>query len=132
QLDFAQFRAIADEVGALLWVDMAHFAGLVAAGLHPNPVPHAHVVSSTVHKTIGGPRSGFILSNDPEIAKKINSAVFPGQQGGPLMHVIAAKATAFKLAATDAFKDRQARTLRGASILADRLAQQDVQDAGIK
>ncbi|MGO2060955.1 MAG: serine hydroxymethyltransferase, partial [Microbacterium gubbeenense] len=100
QLDFAEFRKIADEVGAYLWVDMAHFAGLVAAGVHPNPVPHAHVVSSTVHKTIGGPRSGFILSNDADIAKKINSAVFPGQQGGPLMHVIAAKATAFKLAAT--------------------------------
>ncbi|MEJ1921792.1 serine hydroxymethyltransferase [Microbacterium sp. KHB019] len=131
QLDFAAFRAIADEVGAYLWVDMAHFAGLVAAGLHPNPVPHAHVVSSTVHKTIGGPRSGFILSNDPEIAKKINSAVFPGQQGGPLMHVIAAKATAFKLAATPEFKDRQVRTLSGASILADRLTQQDVADAGI-
>ncbi|HWK77027.1 serine hydroxymethyltransferase [Microbacterium sp.] len=131
QLDFAAFRAIADEVGAYLWVDMAHFAGLVAAGLHPNPVPHAHVVSSTVHKTIGGPRSGFILSNDPEIAKKINSAVFPGQQGGPLMHVIAAKATAFKLAATPEFKDRQVRTLSGASILADRLTQPDVADAGI-
>jgi glycine hydroxymethyltransferase len=131
QLDFAAFRAIADEVGAYLWVDMAHFAGLVAAGLHPNPVPHAHVVSSTVHKTIGGPRSGFILSNDPEIAKKINSAVFPGQQGGPLMHVIAAKATAFKLAATPEFKDRQQRTLSGASILADRLTQQDVAGAGI-
>ena len=131
QLDFAAFRAIADEVGALLWVDMAHFAGLVAAGLHPNPVPHAHVVSSTVHKTIGGPRSGFILTNDADLAKKINSAVFPGQQGGPLMHVIAAKATAFKLAATDEFKERQERTLRGAHILAERLMQQDVADAGI-
>ena len=131
QLDFAAFRAIADEVGALLWVDMAHFAGLVAAGLHPNPVPHAHVVSSTVHKTIGGPRSGFILTNDADIAKKINTAVFPGQQGGPLMHVIAAKATAFKLAATDEFKERQERTLRGAHILAERLMQQDVADAGI-
>ncbi len=131
QLDFAKFREIADEVGAYLWVDMAHFAGLVAAGLHPNPVPHAHVVSSTVHKTIGGPRSGFILSNDPEVAKKINTAVFPGQQGGPLMHVIAAKATAFKLAATQEFKDRQQRTLSGASILAGRLTQQDVADAGI-
>lgn len=131
QLDFAAFRAIADEVGAYLWVDMAHFAGLVAAGLHPSPVPHAHVVSSTVHKTIGGPRSGFILSNDAEIAKKINSAVFPGQQGGPLMHVIAAKATAFKLAATPEFRDRQERTLRGARILADRLTRQDVADAGI-
>ncbi|WP_405373081.1 MULTISPECIES: serine hydroxymethyltransferase [unclassified Microbacterium] len=131
QLDFAAFRAIADEVGALLWVDMAHFAGLVAAGLHPSPVPHAHVVSSTVHKTIGGPRSGFILSNDPDIAKKINSAVFPGQQGGPLMHVIAAKATAFKLAASDAFKERQQRTISGAQILAERLSRQDVTDAGI-
>jgi len=131
QLDFAAFRAIADEVGAKLWVDMAHFAGLVAAGLHPSPVPHAHVVSSTVHKTIGGPRSGFILTNDADIAKKINSAVFPGQQGGPLMHVIAAKATAFKLAATDDFKDRQARTLRGAQLVADRLQQDDVKNAGV-
>ena len=130
-LDFAAFRAIADEVGALLWVDMAHFAGLVAAGLHPNPVPHAHVVSSTVHKTIGGPRSGFILTNDADIAKKINSAVFPGQQGGPLMHVIAAKATAFKLAATSEFAERQQRVLSGAKIIAERLMQQDVADAGI-
>ncbi|WP_092502746.1 serine hydroxymethyltransferase [Agrococcus jejuensis] len=131
QLDFAAFRAIADEVGALLWVDMAHFAGLVAAGIHPSPVPHAHVVSSTVHKTIGGPRSGFILTNDADIAKKINSAVFPGQQGGPLMHVIAAKATAFKLAAEPEFTERQERTVRGAQILAERLTQQDVADAGI-
>src|ERR687893_178714 len=91
-LDFAAFRSIADEVGARLWVDMAHFAGLVAAGLHPSPVPHADVVSSTVHKTIAGPRSGFILSRDMQLAKKLNSNVFPGQQGGPLMHVIAAKA----------------------------------------
>ena len=110
---------------------MAHFAGLVAAGLHPNPVPHAHVVSSTVHKTIGGPRSGFILTNDADIAKKINTAVFPGQQGGPLMHVIAAKATAFKLAATPEFKERQERVLSGAHIIAERLSQQDVKDAGI-
>ena len=131
ELDFKAFREIADEVGALLWVDMAHFAGLVAAGLHANPVPHAHVVSSTVHKTIGGPRSGFILTNEADIAKKLNSAVFPGQQGGPLMHVIAAKATAFKLAATEEFKERQERTLRGASILADRLLQDDVKKAGI-
>ncbi|WP_105566215.1 serine hydroxymethyltransferase [Microbacterium halophytorum] len=131
ELDFARFREIADEVGAYLWVDMAHFAGLVAAGLHASPVPHAHVVSSTVHKTIGGPRSGFILSNDADVAKKINSAVFPGQQGGPLMHVIAAKATAFKLAATPEFKERQERTVRGAAILAERLNQQDVVDAGI-
>ncbi len=131
QLDFAAFRAIADEVGAKLWVDMAHFAGLVAAGLHPSPVPYAHVVSSTVHKTIGGPRSGFILTNDEEIAKKINSNVFPGQQGGPLMHVIAAKATAFKLAGTDEFRDRQERTVRGAAILAERLTQADATAAGI-
>ncbi|MDF2507594.1 MAG: serine hydroxymethyltransferase, partial [Microbacterium sp.] len=130
-MDFAAFREIADEVGALLWVDMAHFAGLVAAGLHPNPVPHAHVVSSTVHKTIGGPRSGFILTNDAELAKKINTAVFPGQQGGPLMHVIAAKATAFKLAGTPEFKERQERVLRGAKLIAERLSQQDVKDAGI-
>ena len=131
QLDFEAFRAIADEVGALLWVDMAHFAGLVAAGLHPSPVPYAHVTSSTVHKTIGGPRSGFILTNDLELQKKINSNVFPGQQGGPLMHVIAAKATAFKLAAEPEFKDRQERTLRGAKILADRLMQEDTRAAGV-
>jgi len=131
QLDFEAFRAIADEVGALLWVDMAHFAGLVAAGLHPSPVPYAHVTSSTVHKTIGGPRSGFILTNDLDIQKKINSNVFPGQQGGPLMHVIAAKATAFKLAAEPEFKDRQERTLRGAKILADRLTAPDATAAGI-
>ena len=130
-LDFAAFRAIADEVGATLWVDMAHFAGLVAAGLHPSPVPYAHVTSSTVHKTIGGPRSGFILSNDADIAKKLNSNVFPGQQGGPLMHVIAAKATAFKLAATEEFRDRQERTIRGAQILAERLTAADAKDAGV-
>lgn len=129
--DFAEFRSIADEVGAYLWVDMAHFAGLVAAGLHPSPVPHAHVVSSTVHKTIGGPRSGFILTNDLEMHKKLNSAVFPGQQGGPLVHVIAAKATAFKLAATEAFRNRQERTLEGAKILAERLTQPDAKEAGI-
>ncbi|MDF1478272.1 serine hydroxymethyltransferase [Leifsonia sp. H3M29-4] len=131
QLDFAAFRAIADEVGAMLWVDMAHFAGLVAAGLHPSPVPHAHVTSSTVHKTIGGPRSGFILTNDLELQKKLNSNVFPGQQGGPLMHVIAAKATAFKLAAEPEFKERQERTIRGAQILAERLMAADTKAAGI-
>ena len=129
-LDFAAFRQIADEVGAALWVDMAHFAGLVAAGLHPNPVPFADVVSSTVHKTIGGPRSGFILSRDEANARKLNSAVFPGQQGGPLMHVVAAKAVSFKLAATQEFRDRQERTIRGAQILADRLLAADVQSAG--
>ncbi|WP_237224070.1 serine hydroxymethyltransferase [Rothia nasisuis] len=131
QLDFASFREIADEVGAYLWVDMAHFAGLVAAGLHPNPVPHAHVVSSTVHKTLGGPRSGFILCVE-DLKKKIDSAVFPGQQGGPLMHAIAGKATAFKIAGSDLFKDRQARTLEGAKILADRLNQSDMAEAGVK
>ncbi|WIA98520.1 serine hydroxymethyltransferase [Curtobacterium sp. MCBA15_004] len=131
QLDFAKFREIADEVGAKLWVDMAHFAGLVAAGLHPSPVPHAHVVSSTVHKTLAGPRSGIILSNDETLFKKLNSAVFPGQQGGPLMHVIAAKATAFLLAGTPEFKDRQERTIRGAQALAARLTQPDAEAAGI-
>lgn len=128
--DFAAFRAIADEVGAYLWVDMAHFAGLVAAGLHPSPVPYADVVSSTVHKTLGGPRSGLILAKQ-EFAKKINSAVFPGQQGGPLMHAIAAKAVAFKIAGTEEFRDRQARTLSGAKILAERLTAADVVAKGV-
>jgi glycine hydroxymethyltransferase len=121
-LDFERFRAIADEVGALLFVDMAHFAGLVAAGLHPSPVPHAHVVASTVHKTLGGPRSGFILCKE-EFAKKINSAVFPGQQGGPLMHVIAAKAVAFKIAASELFAERQRRTVAGAKAVAEEMLQ---------
>ena len=130
-LDFAEFRKIADEVGAKLWVDMAHFAGLVAAGLHPSPVPYADVVSTTVHKTLAGPRSGLILCKE-EYAKKIDSAVFPGQQGGPLMHVIAAKAVAFKAAMTDEFKDRQKRTLEGASIIANRLMQSDVTSNGVQ
>ncbi|MET8406644.1 serine hydroxymethyltransferase [Streptomyces sp. NPDC005195] len=130
QLDFAEFRRIADEVGAYLMVDMAHFAGLVAAGLHPNPVPHAHVVTTTTHKTLGGPRGGVILST-AELAKKINSAVFPGQQGGPLEHVIAAKAVSFKIAATDDFKERQQRTLDGARILAERLVTADVTEHGV-
>src|SRR5678816_2561526 len=94
-IDFPRFRAIADSVGAYLMVDMAHFAGLVAAGLHPSPLPHAHIVTTTTHKTLRGPRAGMVLSNDEEIGKKINSAVFPGLQGGPLMHIIAAKAVAF-------------------------------------
>lgn len=130
-LDFAAFREIADEVGAYLWVDMAHFAGLVAAGLHPSPVPYADVVTTTIHKTIGGPRSGMILSRDMELAKKLNSAVFPGQQGGPLMHVVAAKAVALKVAATPEFKDRQERTLRGAQIIAERLLAEDVAQTGV-
>jgi len=131
QLDFAAFRAIADEVGATLWVDMAHFAGLVAAGLHPSPVPYADVVSSTVHKTLAGPRSGVILSRDTALAKKLNSNVFPGQQGGPLMHVIAAKATAFLLAAQPEFRDRQERTIEGAQLLAARLMASDSAAAGV-
>ncbi|WP_329063132.1 serine hydroxymethyltransferase [Streptomyces sp. NBC_01429] len=130
QLDFAAFRRIADEVGAYLMVDMAHFAGLVAAGLHPNPVPHAHVVTTTTHKTLGGPRGGVILSTK-ELAKKINSAVFPGQQGGPLEHVIAGKAVSFKVAATEEFKERQLRTLEGARILAERLGRPDVTEVGV-
>jgi len=130
-LDFAAFRSIADEVGALLWVDMAHFAGLVAAGLHPSPVPHADVVSTTVHKTLAGPRSGLILAKE-EWAKKIDSAVFPGQQGGPLMHVIAAKAVALKVAGTEDFKARQQRTLDGARILAERLQAADARESGVK
>jgi len=129
-MDFAAFREIADEVGAYLWVDMAHFAGLVAAGLHPSPVPHADIVSTTVHKTLGGPRSGMILAKQ-EYAKKINSNVFPGQQGGPLMHVVAAKAIAMKIAATEEFKERQERTLEGARILAERLTAEDAKAAGV-
>jgi glycine hydroxymethyltransferase len=129
-LDFAEFRRIADEVGAYLMVDMAHFAGLVAVGLHPSPVPYAHVVTSTTHKTLGGPRGGFILA-DAELGKKFNSSVFPGQQGGPLEHVIAAKAVAFKLAAEPAFRERQERTLAGARILADRLVAPDSRAAGV-
>ena len=120
QLDFPRFREIADEVGAYLFVDMAHFAGLVASGDHPSPVPYADVVSTTIHKTIGGPRSGMILSRE-EYAKKIDSAVFPGQQGGPLEHAIAAKAVALKIAASDVFRERQQRTLVGANSLADAL-----------
>jgi glycine hydroxymethyltransferase len=119
-LDFARFRAIADEVGAYLVVDMAHFAGLVAADLHPNPVPYADVVTTTVHKTLGGARGGLILCRE-EYAKKINSAVFPGQQGGPLEHVIAGKAVALKIAASAAFRERQERTVAGAKAVAHEL-----------
>jgi glycine hydroxymethyltransferase len=129
-LDFAAFRSIADEVGAKLWVDMAHFSGLVAAGVHPSPVPYADVITSTVHKTLAGPRAGIILCRE-EYAKKIDSGVFPGQQGGPLMHIIAAKAVAFKAAMTDEFKERQQRTIEGAKIIAERLTAADVRAAGI-
>ena len=120
-LDFARFREIADEVGAYLLTDMAHFAGLVAAGLHPNPVPYSHVTTTTVHKTLGGARGGMILTDDEELAKKLNSATFPGQQGGPLEHVIAGKAVALRIAQTDAFKERQRRTIEGAQALAEQL-----------
>ncbi|MBD2900031.1 serine hydroxymethyltransferase [Spirillospora sp. NPDC000708] len=131
QLDFAAFREIADSVGALLMVDMAHFAGLVAAGLHPSPVPYADIVTTTTHKTLGGPRGGLILARE-EYGKKINSAVFPGMQGGPLEHVIAAKAVALKIAASDEFKARQAVTVEGAKILAERLLAEDSAKAGVK
>jgi len=119
-LDFERFRAIADAVGAYLVVDMAHFAGLVAAGLHPSPVPHAHVVTTTIHKTIGGARGGMILCTE-ELAKKIDSAVFPGQQGGPLEHVIAGKAVALRIAMSEAFRERQERTVAGARAVAGEL-----------
>jgi glycine hydroxymethyltransferase len=120
-IDFARFREIADSVGAYLMVDMAHFAGLVAGGQHPNPVPHAHVVSTTTHKTLRGPRGGMVLTNDEAIAKKINSAVFPGLQGGPLMHVIAAKAVAFGEALRPEFADYAASVVRNAQVLAETL-----------
>jgi glycine hydroxymethyltransferase len=119
-LDFPRFRAIADEVGALFMVDMAHFAGLVAAGLHPSPVPHADVVTTTIHKTIGGSRGGMIICRE-EHAKKIDSAVFPGQQGGPLEHVIAGKAVSLRIAGSELFRERQERTLAGARTLAAEL-----------
>ena len=124
--DFEGFRRIADSVGAYLMVDMAHFAGLVAAGLHPSPFPHAHVVTTTTHKTLRGPRGGMILCNDEEIGKKLNSAVFPGLQGGPLMHVIAAKAVAFGEALTPEFKVYQQRVKDNAQVLAKTLV-----DAGL-
>ncbi|MGR3470252.1 MAG: serine hydroxymethyltransferase [Paracoccus sp. (in: a-proteobacteria)] len=119
--DWAAFRKIADEVGAYLMVDMAHIAGLVAGGVHPSPVPHAHVVTSTTHKSLRGPRGGLILTNDAEIAKKVNSAVFPGLQGGPLMHVIAAKAVAFGEALRPEFKTYAAQVVKNAQAMADEL-----------
>jgi glycine hydroxymethyltransferase len=120
-IDFARFREIADKVGAILWVDMAHFAGLVAAGVHPSPFPHAHVATSTTHKTLRGPRGGLILSDDPEIGKKLNSAIFPGLQGGPLMHVIAAKAVAFGEALQPEFKSYINQVCENAKALSERL-----------
>ena len=121
-IDFARFRKIADEVGAYFMVDMAHFAGLVAAGEHPNPLDHAHVVTTTTHKTLRGPRGGMILTRDNDLGKKFNSSVFPGLQGGPLMHVIAAKAVAFGEAQQPAFKQYQKAVISNAKILADTLS----------
>jgi len=120
-IDFARFREIADKVGAYLHVDMAHFAGLVAGGVHPNPLPHAHVVTTTTHKTLRGPRGGMVLTNDGDIAKKINSAIFPGLQGGPLMHVIAAKAVAFGEALTPEFEIYAKNVVRNCQVMADTL-----------
>jgi len=120
-IDFARIRRVADAVGAFFMVDMAHFAGLVAAGLFPSPLPHAHIVTTTTHKTLRGPRGGMVLTNDPDLAKKINSAVFPGLQGGPLMHVIAAKAVAFGEALRPEFRDYQAAVVENAKVLADTL-----------
>ena len=121
QIDFARFREIADSVGAYLHVDMAHFAGLVAASEHPSPFPHAHVATTTTHKTLRGPRGGMILTNDETIAKKVNSAIFPGIQGGPLMHVIAAKAVAFGEALRPEFKTYQKQVIANAKALSDQL-----------
>ena len=126
-IDFARFRAIADEVGALFQVDMAHFAGLVAAGLHPSPFPHAHIATTTTHKTLRGPRGGMILTNDEKLAKKINSAVFPGLQGGPLMHVIAAKAVAFGEALRPEFKAYSRAVIENAAVLAATLKERGAQ-----
>jgi glycine hydroxymethyltransferase len=120
-IDFARIRAVADEVGAVFMVDMAHFAGLVAAGVYPSPLPHAHVVTTTTHKTLRGPRGGMILSNDPELGKKINSAMFPGLQGGPLMHVIAAKAVAFGEVLRPEFRTYQKAVVANARVLAETL-----------
>ena len=123
-IDFARIRAVADEVGAYFMVDMAHFAGLVAAGIYPSPLPHAHVVTTTTHKTLRGPRGGMVLTNDAEIAKKINAAIFPGLQGGPLMHVIAAKAVAFDEALAPEFRAYQQAVAANAKALAATLVEQ--------
>lgn len=135
ELDFARFRAIADKVGAYLFVDMAHVAGLVAAGVYPDPVPHAHVVATTTHKTLRGPRGGLILAcDDADLQKKLNSSVFPGGQGGPLMHVIAAKAVCFKEAMSDEFKAYQQQVVKNASAMADVFVERgfDVVSGGTK
>ena len=126
QVDFKRFREIADEVGAYLMVDMAHFAGLVAGGVHPNPLEYADVVTTTTHKTLRGPRGGMILTNNPEIARKIDSAIFPGTQGGPLMHVIAAKAVCFREALSPAFKAYAAQVLKNAKVLGETLQKRGI------
>ncbi len=123
KIDWARFRQVADAIGAILLVDMAHYSGLIAGGVYPNPVPHAHVVTSTTHKSLRGPRGGIILMNDEEIAKKVNSAIFPGLQGGPLMHVIAGKATAFHEALQPAFREYQQQVVKNAAVLADTLVE---------
>ena len=123
QIDFARMRQIADSVGALLMVDMAHYAGLIAAGVYPSPVGHAHVITTTTHKTLRGPRGGMILTDDDELAKKLNSRIFPGIQGGPLMHVIAAKAVAFGEALSDAYREDQKQVVANARALADTLGE---------
>ncbi len=123
KIDWARFRQVADAIGAILLVDMAHYSGLIAGGVYPNPVPHAHVVTSTTHKSLRGPRGGIILMNDEEIAKKINSAIFPGLQGGPLMHVIAGKATAFHEALQPAFRAYQQQVVKNAAVLAETLVE---------
>jgi glycine hydroxymethyltransferase len=123
RIDFARFAQVAKDVGAWLMVDMAHYAGLIAAGVYPNPVPHAHVVTSTTHKSLRGPRGGIVLMNDPEVAKRINSAIFPGLQGGPLMHVIAAKAVAFQEALAPEFKAYQQQVVKNAVVLAETLTE---------
>ena len=125
-IDFKKFREIADEVGAYLVVDMAHIAGLIATGLHPSPIPYAHITTSTTHKTLRGPRGGLILTNDEEIAKKIDKIIFPGIQGGPLMHIIAGKAVAFKEALSPEFKKYQEQVIKNAKVLADTLTQKGV------
>jgi len=130
-LDFAAFRVIADEVGAALWVDMAHFAGLVAAGLHPSPVPYADVVTTTTTKTLAGARGGLVLCRS-EWARAVDSAVFPGQQGGAINQIVAAKAVTLRIAGTPEFADRQRRTVEGARILAERLLEPDIASAGIR
>jgi len=129
-LDFERFREIADEVGALLLVDMAHFAGLVAGGVHPSPVPYADVITTTVHKTLGGPRGGMILCRQ-EHAKAIDSGVFPGQQGGPLMHVIAGKAVALGIAQSEEFRERQVRTVEGARAVAAAILESAAAQEGV-